>query len=204
MPSADITPKGKAFVMHETQFRSWQPGRFWAGTNFFCYGLGRATEFAVTNYNAGTPLQPNVATGIGFKSSPQFWKESKPDLELKLTGGQMAVLNHRGSGLGSFSYSHVSFRLPGAKTRLTGGGWAGTRQLFKRNTGGVLAGIEHPIGKRWIVLSEWFSGRHDFGFFIPGILFHPTKRQIIVAGYKIANRAVNGKAGIVLEYGITF
>ncbi|MFN0102221.1 MAG: hypothetical protein ACKV2U_09035 [Bryobacteraceae bacterium] len=204
MPSADITPKGKHFLMHETQFRSWHPGRSWAGTNFYAYGAGRATEITVTGYNGGFPLSRNFATGVGFKSAPQFWKRSRPALEAKLTFGQIAILNHRGGGLGSFTYAHGSVRIPSVSTRLTVGGWAGTRQLFERNTGGVLVGAEHPAGKRWILLAEWFSGRHDFGYVVPGVLFHPSKSQVVVLGFKIPSGAENGRSGIVLEYGFTF
>jgi hypothetical protein len=204
MPSADITPKGKHFLMHETQARAWGPGRSWSGTNFYAYGVGRSTELAVTSYNGGTPLARTFSTGVGFKSAPQFWKESRPELEAKLTVGQMLLINHRGGGLGSFSYAHGSFRVPSSHTRISVGGWAGTRQLFDRNTGGVLAGVEHPLNKRWILLGEWFSGRHDFGYAIPGVLFHPSKEQVIVVGWKIPTGAPDGKSALVLEYGITF
>jgi len=70
MPSADITPKGKHFLMHETQVRPQMAGRYWHGTNFYAYEVGKSTELAVTNYNAGGPAAKNFATGIGFKSSP--------------------------------------------------------------------------------------------------------------------------------------
>ncbi|OYW08222.1 MAG: hypothetical protein B7X34_09080 [Acidobacteriia bacterium 12-62-4] len=111
MPSADITPKGKHFLMHETQARAWGPGRSWSGTNFYAYGVGRSTELAVTSYNGGSPLARTFSTGVGFKSAPQFWRESRPELEAKLTVGQMMLFNHRGGGLGSFTYTHGSFRV---------------------------------------------------------------------------------------------
>jgi hypothetical protein len=67
-----------------------------------------------------------------------------------------------------------------------------------------LLGAEHPVGKRWILLAEWFSGRNDLGYFIPGALFHLTKTQMVVVGYKFPNHRSNGKQGVVLEYGLTF
>jgi hypothetical protein len=205
MPSADITAKGKHFVMHETQVRPQLPGRYWYGTNFYAYGVGKATELAVTSYNAGGPAAANFATGIGFKSSPQLFRESKPDLEVKLTVGQMAVLNHRGKGLGSFSYSHLSMRAPGTHTRFTVGGFYGTRELFLRNTGNMLASVEQPLFHHKIqIVAEWMKGKHDFGFFVPGISFHLPHEQVIVVAYKIANHPSNGKNGLVLEYGLTF
>jgi hypothetical protein len=206
MPSADITPKGKNFYMHESQWRQWNPGRYWYGTNFYCFGVGKETELTVTNWNAGGPATANFSTGVGFKSSPQFWKEKRPEQEFKFTIGQKVVMNHRGLGVGSFTYSHLSFRLPKLRTRLTGGGWAGTKQLFKRNTGNVLMGWEHPFDKkgRYVWVNEWFRGRHDFGFYITGLLYHPNKQHIIVAAYKFANTPANGKNGLVLEYGLFF
>ena len=204
LPSADITPKGRHFLMHETQMRAWQPGRAWSGTNFYAYGVGRSTELAVTSYNSGTPRSPALATGIGFKSAPSLWRRSRPGLDAKLTFGQMAIAGHRGGGLGGFTYSHFSFRTPRTATRISAGAWAGTQQLFERNTGGALLGVEHPLGKRWTLLGEWFSGRHGFGYAIPGALLHLTKTQVFVAGWKIPAGAPDGKAALVLEYGITF
>ncbi len=202
MPSADITPKGQHFLMHETQMRSWNPGRFWSGTNFYCYGVGIATEACLTSYDGGSPLSPNFSTGFGFKSSPYL---SKSPRDYRITFGSMGIVNHRGQGWGNFSYAHFNFKLPVTNTRLTGGGWAGTPQLFGKNTANVLAGIEQPIGKRFILLSEWFAGNHNFGYYIPGILFHPAKDQFIVFAYKIPNPGNNdGKHGFVLEYGLVF
>jgi hypothetical protein len=206
MPSADITPGGKNFLMHESQWRQWNPGRYWLATSFYCRGIGHATELALTNWNAGTPAAQNLVTGIGFKSAPQFWKEKHPHREVKLTVGQMTTFSHRGQGAGAFGYAHLSMRLPRWNSRVTGGGWFGTKNLFKRNTGDILLGFEHPLDAkgRYIWVNEWFRGRHDFGFYITGLLFHPTKSQIVVAAYKFANMAANGKNGVVLEYGLTF
>jgi hypothetical protein len=201
MPSADITPKGATFMMHETQWRQWNPGRYWLGTNFFAQGIGLNTELAVTSWNTGTPAAPNHAVGVGFKSAIPLATGVN---EHKLTVGTMAVFNLAGQGMGNFTYSHYSFRLPKYRTRLTMGGWFATEELFKRTTGNILGGIEHPLSKKWILVAEYFKGQHDFGFVVPGILYHPTPRQIIVIGYKIATDPRNGKAGFVLEYGFFF
>ncbi len=206
MPSADITPKGKHFLMHETQWRPWQP-RYWYGTNFYCYGVGASTELTVTNWNAGGSA-PNFATGIGFKSAPQLLKETHPHAELKVTFGQKLVLNHRGKGLGSFSYGHLSFRTPKTHTRITAGGFHGTRQLLTRTTGNFLAGLEQPLNKSdsLIWVNEYMHGRHDFGNYVTGLLYHPggNKNHVIVAAVKIPTHADNGKLGLVLEYGLFF
>ncbi len=53
-------------------------------------------------------------------------------------------------------------------------------------------------------MGEWFYGKHDFGFFTPGALFHPARDHVIVIAYKIPNHPANGKSGLVFEYGFFF
>jgi hypothetical protein len=205
VPSADITPKGAHFVMHETQWRPWGPSGYWYGTNFYAFGVGKNTEITLTNYNSGEPAAPNFTTGVGFKTALPLLSRSHPKSEVKFTFGQKLLVNHRGGGAGSFSYGHMSFRLPHVKTRLTAGGFHATEVLMKRNTADILAGFEHPLwGKRLLLIGEWFRGRHDFGFAAAGFLYHPTPQQFIVVAYKVPNFRSNGGDGFVLEYGITF
>lgn len=68
LPSADITPAGKNFVMHETQLRPYEPNPFWKATNFYCYGAGHHTELCLTTYNMGTPWSKTTNVGLGFKT----------------------------------------------------------------------------------------------------------------------------------------
>jgi hypothetical protein len=204
LPSADITPKGQHFLMHEMQTRPFGDNRFWYGTNFYCYGVGKNTELAVTTYNSGTPQALNENVGVGFKTAVPLFAGSHPNREIKWTFGKMTTYNLRGRGMGGFVYTHGSFRLPKLQTRLTAGVSGGSRTLFKKNTVHAITGFEHPIIKhRLYAIGEWFSGRHDFGFFTPGVLFHPkTERQVIVIAYKIANNRANGANGLVFEYGM--
>lgn len=204
LPSADITPKGQHFLMHEMQTRPFGDNRFWYGTNFYCYGVGKNTELAVTTYNSGTPQALNENVGVGFKTAVPLFAGSHPNREIKWTFGKMTTYNLRGRGMGGFVYTHGSFRLPKLQTRLTAGVSGGSRTLFKKNTVHAITGFEHPIIKhRLYAIGEWFSGRHDFGFFTPGVLFHPkTERQVIVVAYKIANNRANGANGLVFEYGM--
>ena len=105
LPSADITPEGKNFLLDENQVTPWGAARAWSGTNFYSYGVGRFTELAVTSYNGGSPLAGNFATGVGFKSAPVVAKTSN----VKQTFGSMLTPNHRATGAGHFSHTHTSF-----------------------------------------------------------------------------------------------
>ena len=202
MPSADITPRGQIFLMHETQVRSWEPGRYWYGTNFLTYGAGKNTELALTTYNHGGPQTPNAAVGVGFKTGIPLFRQSLAEREVQLTVGNMMILSTTGRGVGTFIYGHGSLRLPGSGTRVTAGISGGTDELFKRDTIHFIGALEHKLNKRWMLTAEWFSGRHDFGFLTPGVLFHPTPDTVFVVGYKIPNHQSNGKSGFVVEFGI--
>lgn len=202
MPSADITPRGQMFLMHETQSRSWGPGRYWYGTNFLTVGVGGNTELALTTYNHGVPAAPNAAVGVGFKTGIPLFQQALAERDVQLTVGKMMIISTTGRGVGNFTYGHGSFRLPRAGTRITAGISGGTDELFKKDTVHFIGAVEHKLGKKWMVTAEWFSGRHDFGFLTPGVLYHPSPNTVVVVGYKIPNHASNGEPGFVFEFGI--
>ena len=216
LPSADITPKGKNFLMHETQTNFWNDIKSWYATNFYCRGIGYHTEIALTAYHSGFPgTSTNENIGFGFKTSLPILKEWNDFRDVNLTIGSMGLINTRGLGIGNFSYSHLNFRLPFLRTRITAGGSFGTHQLFLPNQGEIIDdfytvhgifGLEQPLFTdkiQWI--NEWFTGIHDFGYFTTGLLFHPfSKNHVIVVAYKIPNDDSVGKDGIVLEYGLFF
>jgi hypothetical protein len=141
---------------------------------------------------------------IGFKSNVPLGRDSHPHWEQNLTVGSMAVQSVTGLGFGTFTYGHYNFILPKTHTRFTGGGFVGNRNLFLRNTGNVVAAVEQELfhGKA-VVMMEWFRGRHDFGFAIPGVMIR-KQQHMFVLGYKIPNSLANGRHGFVVEYGITW
>jgi hypothetical protein len=207
VPSADITPKGKVLLLHETQVRTWHPDPYWYGTNFFTYGVGKNTELAVTNWNLGTPAAENLAMGVGFKSSIPLagegahgWGEREP----RLIVGQMTVFPLREAGVGTMAYALMSARFGPKHTRISAGALGGTHHLLKHNTVAFAGAIEQPVSRKLAIVTEWFSGENEFGFLIPGIVFTPTAKDVFVVGYKIPNVAANGPQGFIIEYGRFF
>lgn len=215
LPSADQTAKGHFFVLHETQARPWSPDGYWRSTNFFTYGITDNIEACFTTYNIDLlgANKPFTALGFGYKFSHQFFKEEAPDLEVKLTGGQMITTSLDGLGTGLWSYSHLSMRLPVLHTRIAAGISKGSRQVF----GGVqegfvtgenvnfIASIEHPITKEWGIVMEWFSGLHEMGDLVPGVIYHNKSIEMVfILGYKIGNDGTGKTNGIIFEIGKTF
>src|ERR1700733_2279893 len=134
VPSADITDKGSIYLEHESQFRTWEPGRYWFGSDYFAAGLGHDTEVDVTLYNTSVPASGNVSAGVGFRSVFPLLATTRKSAALKWTVGSQASILFGGRGPGFWASNHLSARLPKPNTRLTSGISAGTRQLFGENT----------------------------------------------------------------------
>ena len=198
LPSADQTPRGKQFFMHETQLAGSNPTA-WAMTHFYTYGVTDRFELAATLYNLRTPRSDNTTLGVGFKGAERLLTGRFPDREVQLTYGYMLPVSLQGRGVGTWAYSHLSARIPKLETRITAGGGYASRQVLDKDAWTFLGGIEQPLPHHFVLVMEWFSGRHNSSNLIPGLLYH-SKNWIFVTGYKFPNDPVE-RHGLVLEVG---
>ena len=211
LPSADITPEGQGFVMHETQARFWDPKPYWNTTHFITYGLDENIELAATLFNVGVPWPNQASVALGFKAnSPLFAAEAR-EWNVTLTYGAMGLVSLVENHHGYWLYALGSVRLPTLRTRLAAGFSYGTRQLFGVDTPSFMASIEQPVpgtDEHLQVVAEWFSGDHDLANLIFGLTYHPDHTWIFVLGWKIptASSAVwsQHKMGLVAEIGLFF
>lgn len=191
VPSADVLEKGQIFLQHESQFS----GDFGLFTNYASYGIGKYTELDLTLFGVGTKNIRNEVLGVGFKTALPIHKES----ETKFTFGNIIPISLRGNGVGGYTYSHLSTRLPKLKTRLTSGVLVGTTTLFGRDFVCFIAGVEQPLTKRFGLIMDWHSGKHANGFLIPGFYYSLGHNITLWAGYQIPNNRSNGDNGFVIE-----
>lgn len=191
VPSADITPKGKLFVQHESQFSN----KFLVNTEYGAFGVGKNTEIDLTLLGTGTNNVANEVLGIGFKTALPLHDKS----ETKFTFGSLIPVSLRGKGVGGYSYSHLSTRIPKLNTRITSGVFVGTTSVLGRDFVSYIAGIEQPVTKRLSLIMDWYSGKHANGFLIPGFSYYLGKSSTLYAGYQIHNNKANGDNGFVLE-----
>lgn len=202
VPSADVTEKGHFFVQQEVQFRGWGEDAFFNGTSFTSYGIGHNTDINVDLFNVSAPASHNITMGVGFKTSMPIagLKEKFPEREIKLTVGSNVLISLEGQGVGNWTYTHLSGRVPKLNTRLTGGISYGTRQVFGTDNVCFIAAIEQPITKKVDLLADWFSGNEHFaGFLIVGGSYKLPKNTTIYAGYQIPNTPENGVSGFVIQ-----
>jgi hypothetical protein len=204
VPSADTVPEGEVFLQHESQFRPWNPGRFLGNTEYAAVGVGHHLELDATLFNVNAPSTDNIALGLGFKKVFPVLAQIAPEREYKLTLGEMVPISLQGEGVGSWTYGHVSGRLPILKTRLLAGVSAGTRQIFGRNAVAFMGGYEQPVTKRLSLQGDWYSGTHNLGLFITGFSYALPGNTTLYAGYQIPNSKRSGSQGFVVELGKYF
>ena len=191
--------------MNESFVRMWGDDDHWSSTNFLTYGLNKNWELAITNYGLKSKNLDNLSLAFGAKHSKVLKDELKGFTEIKLSSGYMLPISLQGRGVGSNLFSHLSFRLPKLKTRLTTGIASGTSQVYGRDVVCFIGGIEHPITKELNIVLEYFSGTHDFAGIIPGFVYHNLKHDVVlVAAYRIPANNASGKHGFVFELGKYF
>lgn len=191
VPSADLTEKGMIFLQHESQFSD----KFGLFTNYAAYGLGKNTEIDLTLFGVGTKKFRNEVLAVGFKTVIPLHEKS----ETKLTLGHLIPVSLRGNGVGGATYSHLSTRLPKIKTRITSGIFIGTTTLYGRDFVSFIGGVEQPVTKRLSLIMDWYSGKHSYGFLIPGFSYAFNNNLTLWTGYQIRNNRANGDNGFVIE-----
>lgn len=202
VPSADVTPEGKLFLQHESQFRPYPPHAFWLGTHYSAVGIGHNTELDATLFNVSAPVSDNITLGLGFKSAMPIagLKEKFPERELKLTVGSEVLVSLQGEGVGNWSYAHLSGRVPKLNTRLTAGVSVGTKQLFGRDAVCFIGAVEQPVTEKFSLIADYYSGKENYaGFLIAGFSYKLPKNTAVYAGFQIPNNESNGRSGFVIE-----
>lgn len=207
VPSADVAPKGRLYLLQESQFKAWNPDAFWLGTEYATYGVGHNTEVGMTLFNVGAPTTGNITLATGFKSAipiPKL-KDKYPAREYKITVGSELLTSLQGQGVGNWTYAHLSGRTPVTNTRLTAGLSYGTKQVFGTDNLSFICGVEQPVTKKLNIIADWYSGDEHFaGFLISGFSYALPKNTTIYLGYQVPNTSQNGSAGFVFQVGKIF
>ena len=200
VPSADITEPSKFFFQHQSTVRAVNPGRSWVQTDALGYGVGFNTEADVTVTNISLPTGHNEVIGVGFKTAlPLFSEEAKAE-EFRATFGEFVPLAVRDHTVGSWTYAHLSGKIPSWETRVSVGASLGTKELFGERAKSAIVGIEQPINAKWLFQADWFSGHHDLAAVIPGLVYTMDNLSMVSFGYQFPNHSESGKQAAVFEY----
>lgn len=226
IPSADVSHVGKLEWTHESQIGFNSPTT-WNSFNFLTYGIAKNTEVYVSLNNISAPSGRNEALGVGFKRIHSLLHDEADHdnknhhfvgNDLRLTYGAAATYSFPRNKAGYWVFSHMSYRLPGIYTRITGGLSKGNAPTFGYRSvmtdnglyqdvaneplSGIF-GFEQPLFKNFSIIADWFTGTHDLACFIPAVQYE-TKRMVFITGYKIPNNGQSGNHAWVIETMVRF
>ena len=204
-PSADVAAKGDWFYQHQTVARAWSAEKHWVQTNSFGYGIGHNLEFDASWYNLEPHAIGQSSPSIGIKASIPLRKLGER-LPTRLVIGDMIEFRERSPNTtldspheGNWIYALLSTEIPRAGTRITYGVTDGTSVLFGSRKFAAVVGVEHPLTSKWMLQTDWFAGKHDLGYLIPGAVYKFSKRWMLSLGYQMPNPNGTGFHGVVIE-----
>ena len=212
IPSGDLTPKGKSFYQHQTNFYS--PTNT-ESKNHLVYGLGggfeagvnvvnlkvdwrsryRNTEFlAVNNADRTVPLKPLVQlTGQKFFFLGERFKAT---IGTQVGFSLVSLGNTRPT---HFTYNTWIYE-PKPHTKLVVGSYVSDRgTVGGGNNVGFMVGFEYPLSKRLLLMGDFISGSNATAVSVAGFNFLATKRLQLCLGALIPNPGSGNPAGVVFE-----
>ena len=210
IPAGDLTPKGKFFYQHQTNFYRQS---ITESKNHLVYGLGKGWEiganlqnikidwrrnanfFETNNSNPANPLKPLVQlTGQKFF----FFNE-----KFKTTIGTQIGLNPNGFSdnphLTHFTYNTWIYEPAHHLKFVVGPYLTDNRTVGAGNQAGVMLGFEAPLSKKILVMGDWISGRNSAAAGVLGFNFLASKRVQLCLGALIPNANSGNKPGVVFE-----
>jgi hypothetical protein len=200
IPSSETTHKDEVWLTHESQVSPWSDKSTLNNFSFLTYGVGKRTELSVAISNLSLPKTDNASLAVGFKSWVPVLEKQFPHHDIRLTYGSMAPISLQGDGVGAWGFSHLSAQHPRLKTRLTAGVSAGTRQLFGKDNVSFIGAVEQPLGKKWSVVMDWYSGSHDLSALIPAVMYKVNRSDVVILGAKIPNGGPTNDMAVVIEF----
>jgi hypothetical protein len=204
VPSADIAGPHDWFYQHQTSARAWGRQRSWIQTNSFGYGAGHSLELDVSWFNLQPDQLADSSAAVGFKWS-QALRADRGGFAPRLVVGDMMELRapnpgpRRGPRNGNWFYAMLAAETPVTRTRVSAGFSDGTEILFGTREAGFMAGIEQPLRKGWSMQADWFSGRHELAYWIPGVVYRFRPRWMVSLGYQVPNPGAPGTRSVIVE-----
>jgi hypothetical protein len=198
VPSGDTLDKGKIYGEFDFAFL-WQ-GRAGTYTPRIVAGIGHKIEVGMNLNGIATPGPSQTTPTPTLK-----WKayEGKNNGWAFIVGDAVFVpVQSRTYDAGNYFYAEFTKTLA-RHTRLTFGAFDFTSKVVATgNKAGGQFGIEQPIGKRFTLAADWFTGKHSAGYFTPGAAIKVSSKLTAYTAYEIGNSGLSqGNHLLLLELG---
>jgi hypothetical protein len=206
VPSTDIMDRGKVYGELDASFKPTDSDavrRFSSFVPRVVTGVGNNVEVGL---NVTGNMQPGAdSTTLVPTVKWRFFQNEKKDVALIAGTDLFVPVRNRSYDVGTYSYLAVSKTIN--KTRLTGGGYVASKNVFAPDAvrGGAQFGIEQTVNKKFSVAADWITGKHASGYFTPGVIYKPTSRITTYWAYSIGNTAASdGNHFFLFELGYNF
>jgi len=206
VPSTDILGRGKVYGELDAAFKvndQTALNRFSSFIPRVVVGVGGNVEVGL---NVTGNIQPGAdSTTLVPTGKWRFYQNEKSGIALIAGTDLFIPVRNRTYHLGTYSYVAISKTIN--KTRLTGGGYVASKNVFAPEAvrGGGQFGIEQTVSSKFSVAADWITGKHASGYFTPGFIYKPTSRLTTYWAYSIGNiNASNGNHFFLFEAGYNF
>ena len=206
VPSTDILSRGKVYGELDAAFKVNDQ----TALNRFSSFIPRVVVGVGGNVEVGLNITGNIQPGADSTTLVptgkwRFYQNEKSGIALIAGTDLFIPVRNRTYHLGTYSYVAISKTIN--KTRLTGGGYVASKNVFAPEAvrGGGQFGIEQTVSSKFSVAADWITAKHASGYFTPGFIYKPTSRLTTYWAYSIGNiNASNGNHFFLFEAGYNF
>jgi hypothetical protein len=203
VPTSDVLDRGKVYAELDAAFKFNDQSalnRFSSFVPRIVVGTGGNVEVGL---NVTGNIQPRADTTTFVPTVKwKFYQNEKKDLALFAGTNFYIPVRNRSYNFGTYSYAAVSKTIN--KTRITGGGYVASRNVFAANAvrAGGQFGVEQTLNSKVTVAADWITGKHSSGYFTPGVIYKPHPKVTTYWSYSIGNFGVsNGNHFFLVELG---
>ena len=202
VPTTDILDRGKVYAELDISFKLDDP-RFSSFVPRLVVGTGGNVEIGL---NVTGNIQPgDDATAVVPTVKYRFYQNQKKDVSIIAGTNFLIPIRNRAYDFGTYSYLAGSRTIK--KTRFTAGAYIASRNVIapKAVRAGGQFGFEQTINDKFIIAVDWITGKHDAGYFTPGLIYKPHSKVTTYWSYPIGNeRASRGNHFVLFEIGYNF
>jgi hypothetical protein len=204
--TVDVLERGKVYFEVDAAFKpndSHSVGKFSSFVPRIVVGVGGNVEVGL---NVTGNIQPGGdSTTLVPTVKWKFYENEKKTTSLIAGSNFYIPVRNRSYRAGTWSYVAASKTI--GKTRLTGGGYVATKNVFAANAtrAGGQFGFEHAANGKVTFAADWITGKHSSGYFTPGLIYKPHPRVTTYWSYSIGNAgAGDGNHFLLFELGYNF
>jgi hypothetical protein len=207
VPTTDVLDKGKVYFELDVTAKpndSTAVKKFSAFFPRLVIGAGHHLEAGVNilgNIQPGpdsTTISPTIKWKV-YNGADNGWA-------IVLGDNLFIPVRNRAYDGGTYSYAMTQKTFK-KSTRVGFGGYFFSRDVVAANAnrGGGQFTFEQPVNKRLTFAADWFTGKHNAGYFSTGAIFKVRQKITGYASYSIGNQnAARGNHFFLIEFGYNF